>query len=343
MHRAVLSLRIWSKSADVSPAQELTHPRSGRKKRGGNKFSEISCPRLPNLLLVVCAVISGRAKKPRAPPPAAMQDASGDDRRIDSIKKQLASEIAMHLFVKPIDPNGAANYIGGDSAGNRIQPGMYSVRYGVESASKTAPGTGGDQLSNVVDPSKDPASNSAIDSSGADNFPDGYNFAPYSVIPWTNWPDFLAPTKTVSGTRFIVKGEANGNPLGNPGFGDTRWLRSTEPVRIDKNGLTNRVATKFKVPKIELNIPGGFSPNNDGIDDAWFIKRPFGTKISVQVFNRWGNEVYANDNYMNDWRGKGVSNFMGEDVVEGTYFYIVLATDMDGIIKKFAGSLTIVR
>jgi hypothetical protein len=34
---------------------------------------------------------------------------------------------------------------------------------------------------------------------------------------------------------------------------------------------------------------------------------------------------------------------MGEDVVEGTYFYIVLATDMDGIIKKFAGSLTIVR
>ena len=63
MHRAVLSLRIWSKSADVSPAQELTHPRSGRKKRGGNKFSEISCPRLPDLLLVVCAVISGRAKK----------------------------------------------------------------------------------------------------------------------------------------------------------------------------------------------------------------------------------------------------------------------------------------
>jgi gliding motility-associated-like protein len=112
---------------------------------------------------------------------------------------------------------------------------------------------------------------------------------------------------------------------------------------VNKNGLTNRVATKFKVPKIELIIPGGFSPNNDGIDDTWKIQRPFGTKISVQVFNRWGNEVYANDNYLNDWRGKGVSNFMGEDVVEGTYFYIVLATDIDGAIKKFAGSLTIVR
>ena len=119
-------------------------------------------------------------------------------------------------------------------------------------------------------------------------------------------------------------------------------LLSNDTV-VNKNGLTNRVATKFKVPKIELNIPGGFSPNNDGIDDTWKIQRPFGTKISVQVFNRWGNAVYANDNYVNDWRGIGVNNFIGENVVEGTYFYIVLATDRDGAIKKFAGSLTIVR
>jgi len=119
-------------------------------------------------------------------------------------------------------------------------------------------------------------------------------------------------------------------------------LLSNDTV-VNKNGLTNRIATKFKVPKIELNIPGGFSPNNDGIDDTWKIQRPFGTKISVQVFNRWGNEVFSNSDYKNDWRGIGVSNFMGENVVEGTYFYIVLATDIDGTIKKFAGSLTIVR
>jgi gliding motility-associated-like protein len=119
-------------------------------------------------------------------------------------------------------------------------------------------------------------------------------------------------------------------------------LLSNDTV-VNQNGLTNRVATKFKVPKIELNIPGGFSPNNDGIDDTWKIQRPIGTKISVQVFNRWGNEVFSNSDYKNDWRGIGVSNFMGENVVEGTYFYIVLATDTDGAIKKFAGSLTIVR
>jgi hypothetical protein len=38
-----------------------------------------------------------------------------------------------------------------------------------------------------------------------------------------------------------------------------------------------------------------------------------------------------------------VSNFLGEDVPEGTYFYAVEATDNNGGIKKLAGSLTIVR
>lgn len=198
------------------------------------------------LLVLLATAFLARTQSQRSTA-AAMQDASGDDRRIGLIKDQLASEIAMHLFVKPIDSKGSAPYIGGDSAGNRIPPGMYSVRYGVEPAAKTGTGQG-DQLNNFVDPSIDQTDLTAL-ATGADGFPDGYNFAPYSVIPWTNWPDFVNPTATVSGKRFAVGGdsypEPNGNPLGNPGFGDTRWLRSTEPVRIDQNGVTNPDGDRF--------------------------------------------------------------------------------------------------
>jgi hypothetical protein len=67
------------------------------------------------LLVLIATAFLSRTQSQRGTA-AAMQDASGDDRRIDSIQKQLASEIAMHLFVKPTDSNGAANYIGGDSA-----------------------------------------------------------------------------------------------------------------------------------------------------------------------------------------------------------------------------------
>jgi hypothetical protein len=112
---------------------------------------------------------------------------------------------------------------------------------------------------------------------------------------------------------------------------------------VNKNGLTNRLATKFIVPKIVLNIPQGFSPNNDGIDDTWFIKHPFGMKIDVKVVNRWGNEVYANPDYKNDWRGKGIKNFLGEDLPEGTYYFVVQTIDKNGLSNKFVGPLTIIR
>ncbi len=117
---------------------------------------------------------------------------------------------------------------------------------------------------------------------------------------------------------------------------------SNDPIANPIN-TSNRIATKFSIPKINVIVAGGFSPNNDGIDDAWVVERPYGTKISVKVFNRWGTEVFKNYDYQNDWKGKGVSTFLGQDVQEGTYFYIVEATDINGIITKFNGSLTIVR
>jgi len=118
------------------------------------------------------------------------------------------------------------------------------------------------------------------------------------------------------------------------------WMStmSSNKFNDDLRNPTNGI-----VPEVVLNIPEGFSPNNDGIDDNWVINRPFGTTISVKVFNRWGNEVYSNSNYQNNWSGKGVSNFIGEDVPSGTYFYIVEATDMYNVKRKFASSLTIVR
>ena len=82
---------------------------------------------------------------------------------------------------------------------------------------------------------------------------------------------------------------------------------------------------------------------NDGIDDTWFIKHPFGMKLDVKVVNRWGNEVYSNPDYKNDWRGKGIKNFLGEDLPEGTYYYVVHTIDRNGLSNKFAGPLTIIR
>jgi len=115
---------------------------------------------------------------------------------------------------------------------------------------------------------------------------------------------------------------------------------SNDPI-LNPNNRALRKPTLFEVPLLDVIVPEGFSPNNDGLDDTWIIIRPFGTVLNVKVFNRWGNEVYRNENYMNDWRGKGIANFMGEDLPEGTYFYTVEATDKNGNKKQLAGPLLI--
>ncbi|MFN5253565.1 MAG: Ig-like domain-containing protein, partial [Chitinophagaceae bacterium] len=119
-------------------------------------------------------------------------------------------------------------------------------------------------------------------------------------------------------------------------------VNSNDPL-ANPTDTTKRVPTGFNVPKADLIIAGGFSPNFDGYNDKWIIIRPFGTRVEVKVFNRWGNIVYQNADYKNDWNGIGATNFMGQDVPDGTYFYIVNAVEPSGTIKKFTSSLTIVR
>ena len=103
------------------------------------------------------------------------------------------------------------------------------------------------------------------------------------------------------------------------------------------------VPTQVSFPKLELVIPGGFSPNRDGVDDNFFVIKPFGARIQLQVYNRWGNIVYRNDNYKNEWDGKGVGNLMGQDLPSGTYFYVVQALYPSGELKKIAGTVTLAR
>jgi gliding motility-associated-like protein len=79
-------------------------------------------------------------------------------------------------------------------------------------------------------------------------------------------------------------------------------------------------------------IPEGFSPNDDGLNDR-FVIRGAGTDqtIGLEVFNRWGHRVYANDDYKNDWDGKpnqgaGAST-ANATLPDGIYFYVVRISD----------------
>jgi gliding motility-associated-like protein len=81
-----------------------------------------------------------------------------------------------------------------------------------------------------------------------------------------------------------------------------------------------------------LFIYTGISPNDDAVNDYWIIdnieKYP---ENEVKVYNQWGNLVFHQSGYTNNWNGKGVP--------DGTYFFLV-KTPYE---KPRRGYLTIIR
>lgn len=74
-----------------------------------------------------------------------------------------------------------------------------------------------------------------------------------------------------------------------------------------------------------ITVPNGITPNGDGKNDLFEIKRPNCCEyISIEVYNRWGNVVFRDSNYQNNWDGV---NQNGEKLVQGTYFVVIQLPD----------------
>lgn len=81
---------------------------------------------------------------------------------------------------------------------------------------------------------------------------------------------------------------------------------------VGETELTVKVCDGFFVPNV-------FTPNGDGINDGFFIRGISGNGWKLDIYNRWGNPVYSNLNYKNDWDASTVN--------EGVYYYALQSPD----------------
>jgi gliding motility-associated-like protein len=95
-----------------------------------------------------------------------------------------------------------------------------------------------------------------------------------------------------------------------------------------------------------VNIPNGFSPNNDGHNDVFYILggEEVRTLKDFSIFNRWGQKVFQVENAeANDpkfgWNGL----ISGKPADAGTYVYFVTITFTDGTTQQFKGTITLIR
>ncbi|OAQ42274.1 hypothetical protein A5893_03950 [Pedobacter psychrophilus] len=112
---------------------------------------------------------------------------------------------------------------------------------------------------------------------------------------------------------------------------------STNGINPDPNNDNNpseNEPTPITLIGSDSKFPAGFSPNNDGVHDKFVIENTAGKLVSLEVYNRWGNVVYKNEDYKNDWTGianKGV--IIGQDLPDGTYYYVVIVDRKDKYVK----------
>jgi len=107
----------------------------------------------------------------------------------------------------------------------------------------------------------------------------------------------------------------------------------------DSNGCVATDSVTITVERdYELDIYNVFTPNSDGKNDTWNVGNVLNYDgVQVRIFNRWGNEVYSNSNYQNEW--DGTSN-NGNELPDGTYYYVI---QFEGADKTYRGSVTIMR
>lgn len=90
----------------------------------------------------------------------------------------------------------------------------------------------------------------------------------------------------------------------------------------------------------QLFIPKGFTPNNDGTNDQFFVVADWEVEsFEMMIFNRGGGMVFKSSDIQQGW--DGTSNNV--EVPQGVYVYKIMYKNQYGDQKILKGTLTLIR
>ncbi len=112
----------------------------------------------------------------------------------------------------------------------------------------------------------------------------------------------------------------------------------------DKNNCINNFDLTVKEDScLPIIVHDVITPNGDGVNDVWVIEGLQNyPKNTVQVFDKWGDMVYEQSRYNNDWGGRAKN---GDYLADGTYFYVLKLNEKNGAggMDVFKGAMLIKR
>ena len=155
----------------------------------------------------------------------------------------------------------------------------------------------------------------------------------------TNLTTYLSSlsSKSTATVSFIL----NINPKGYSGLVNIQ-SRVNAVTKLGSIQLVSEL-NAIELPFVGIQIPEVFTPNRDGVNDRFVITKPYGLRVDLEVYNRWGTIVFTSNDYKNDWDGRGNNSFLGQDLVDGGYYYTVKLKNQNGSTQILKGFIIIQR
>jgi gliding motility-associated-like protein len=106
-------------------------------------------------------------------------------------------------------------------------------------------------------------------------------------------------------------------------------------IESDKHCIDSLTFEKIVVEPSDLEIPNVFTPNDDGLNDRFMLRKVSLRYLSVEIFSRSGKMVYifaGEGESLRNWEGwDGKVNNTSADATPGVYFYVIRALGWDDV------------
>jgi gliding motility-associated-like protein len=170
-----------------------------------------------------------------------------------------------------------------------------------------------------------------------------------SLYTFTNviYLNFTPLESWETGTLALESGEGS---ISDPSLASTSISSLAAGVNTFSWTIKNGSCTLkdlLNISVFDIVVPEGFSPNDDEVNDFLVVKGldTSSQKAEMTIVNGTGSVVFETTSQdWKDWDGK---DLRGNDVSEGTYFYILQLTSTDqksiGVVKKMSGFIILKR
>ena len=111
-------------------------------------------------------------------------------------------------------------------------------------------------------------------------------------------------------------------------------------IAFNANGCTDTSCQQVAALVAPLaDVPNAFSPNGDGVNDVIRVRGYGISKMTWNIFNRWGQLVFRSNSLDNAWDGRFKGALQPQDV----YAYTLDITFSNNTVYRKKGDITLLR